>query len=1227
MRKNRLLCLAAAVCMIFSSYTVSDAAPGSAEEITIEAESSENSGLFKTCAENGASGGGYARFTVGNGKIQKYTFSLKEKASCKISVKHRGKPEKTLGFMVINGEMMALKNSSETQWTVSDFKWNSVLRGENSIYYYSRLAGQEIDSITIAATPVGLTEGVEYVSGSEERGTLNISEVEEEKEGSFFFEMENATLEPAFQVKDDTDASGGKYIAADISVQITGSANEDSKIYGRFKFKVSQKGNYVIWSRYKSPKDYCKSSWVGIDEDYYRYDTWNAQGTVTKNWTWMKVGTMRYLDEGWHTFDVKPRQGGHMLDCFILTLDESFKPEGKGSLPGEEIIEDIAYIEKQKAKETSPIDLYVNNFLYKTDADTVLLDDGDAYAAATTFINALGIKLETYDGYYIARSGRNYIRFAPNSAEAVINGKPYTMKHKPYMHGGVIPMVSVNAVLKAFGGSWDYIEVTRSMYITVENADDGIREAKEGEITFEPYVYGTSFTIPCADENAKVEAWVKVYYDAATTADLQNWRSASEQYAMSSSWRNGYKQQRDSSGVFYWKKAYTPYYKNGAFHGCFAGLGYRACDVKVKIVSGGKADTFIKRNAFKPTTFAGKDGIEDVVPKTGGKLLLRATYENLSYYIDCDGEKYGCEIFYRKVNEGEWRAAYAPMYDAVCKQFRGSIVLLEPDTIYEVKAVITDKESKVRFKEETGNIRTRTETPIIGRELRLSDLKNEDGTIVIMDMEGREDSWIRIDCEGKEINAGLNNGEAVLIYNSRYIIFENAKITGGDRYGVHITGGSDHITLSNCDISKWGRTGWLDLRLGNYMYDGNPRNLEGGVMVSQVNDVTIERCYIHDPNTKTNTWKGPSWTNLHPCGADAITMAAVSGLVVRYNDLIGSDGHRWNDAMESYANGSRIMHGTGDDSDIYGNMFYCAEDDFIELDGGQMNVRFYYNRGEQALCGVSVAPNMSGPSYIFRNQITNLGTSDNDHTGTVIKTGGSPDKINGVTYLFHNTFDSNNYIVRNVSYSGAEYHSVSRNNIFVSRNNTSAITNTTLDGRDDNDYDLCIGKIQVNKGDEEHSVQVMPNYTDQASGNYTLKENSAGVNEGEKIANFADGYKGSAPDMGAFEVGGSLRSLPYRPIDIYADKTYISTKSNEEKKVKIYVGDVEEGTGYSVVKNDENTWLEITECETEGILKPNTVIELSIKADLSKCSHSEGNGMIIFRLENGYSVPITVFCI
>ena len=79
--------------------------------------------------------------------------------------------------------------------------------------------------------------------------------------------------------------------------------------------------------------------------------------------------------------------------------------------------------------------------------------------------------------------------------------------------------------------------------------------------------------------------------------------------------------------------------------------------------------------------------------------------------------------------------------------------------------------------------------------------------------------------------------------------------------------------------------------------------------------------------------------------------------------------------------------------------------------------------------------------------------------------------------------------------------------------------------------------------------------------------------------------------------------------------------------MKIYVGDVEEGTGYSVVKNDENTWLEITEGETEGILKPNTVIELSIKADLSKCSHSEGNGMIIFRLENGYSVPITVFCI
>ena len=1222
MGKHKMIALILSLCVAVSAaYPVF---AGNTEKIIVELENTENAGYFKVGEDATASGGKYVRFDAENGALQKISFTVAEKSNCTITVRHRAKSDKTLGFMVINNLKTALKNNRDGSWTTSEFKWNSVLKGENSIYYYSRLKGQEIDSVTVSAVPTGFTNNVTYVPGDDKRGELQIATAKEVKPGSFMFEMENSTLYEKFQVYSDEDASGGKYVSADISVQLTTSADDDSKIYGRYKFNVTEKGNYVIWSRYKTPKEYCKSSWVGIDEDYYRYDTWSAEGSVTPNWTWMKVGTTRYLDEGWHTFDVKPRQGGHMLDCFILTLDESFTPEGKGSMPGEPIIPDKATEIKEQSIKNSPIDLYVNNFLYKTDVDTVLLDDGDAYLAATTFINALGMQLETYDGYYVARQGRKYIRFTPGSNQAVVNGKKYKMKNIPYMHDGVIPMISMNAVLDTFGGSWDYIDIMHSIYVVFDDIDEGIREAKEGEIAVEPYVYGASFSIPHDNPNAKVEAWVKIYYDAETTRDMQNFKTASAQYAISSSWRNGYKQQRDSGGIFYWKKAYTPYYKDGAFHGCFTGLTWRACDIKVKIIENGVADTFIKRNAFKPQTFAGQESIEQVVPKTDGKLLLKATYENLSYYIDCDGEQYDCSIFYREKGTEEWKPAYAPMYDGYTKQYRGSIVMVKENTEYEVKADIKTKIGGI-YKTETATIKTKADNPPIGKELKLSDLRRENGSVVIIDMEGSENAWIRIDCEGQEINAGLNNTEAVLIYNSRYIIFENAKITGGDRYCIHITGHSDNIRISNCDISEWGRTGWLDLRLGNYLYDGNPRNLEGGIMVSQVKDVTIERCYIHDPNTKTNTWKGPTWNNLHPCGADAITMAAVSGLVVRYNDMIGSDGHRWNDAMESYANGSRILHGTGDDSDIYGNMFYCAEDDFIELDGGQMNVRFYNNRGEQSLCGVSVAPNMSGPSYIFRNQITNLGTSDNDMTGTVIKAGGSPDGVNGVTYLFHNTFDTPQHIVRNVNYSGAEYHSVSRNNIFMSRNNSTAITNTTLDHRDDNDYDLTIGSVKVNDGDEKNAVTEKPIYTNMETGDYTLKAESPGVNAGVPLANFSDGFTGSAPDMGAFEIGG-MKTLPYRPIDIYADKTHIELSSGEVQKIKLTVGNIEEGMGYSILKNKDYTWLEVVEGDTKGTLTPNSTIEFSIRADLSKSIYTEGNGLVLIRLDNGYSVPVTVYC-
>ena len=118
--------------------------------------------------------------------------------------------------------------------------------------------------------------------------------------------------------------------------------------------------------------------------------------------------------------------------------------------------------------------------------------------------------------------------------------------------------------------------------------------------------------------------------------------------------------------------------------------------------------------------------------------------------------------------------------------------------------------------------------------------------------------------------------------------------------------------------------------------------------------------------------------------------------------------------------------------------------------------------------------------------------------------------------------------------------------------------------------------------------------------------------------------------MGAYQSSNSkARQLPFRPVDMYADRVYEKFVDGEEREITIHVGNIGEGHTYSLVKNRDFDWLEIiSENGTEDVpLKPNTTVKFKVKGDLSKCKFAEGNGMVLFRLENGYSVPITLNCI
>src|SRR5690348_12028220 len=78
---------------------------------------------------------------------------------------------------------------------------------------------------------------------------------------------------------------------------------------------------------------------------------------------------------------------------------------------------------------------------------------------------------------------------------------------------------------------------------------------------------------------------------------------------------------------------------------------------------------------------------------TGSNLLRAAepaafaipTFESLGLYYNRPEAKTPCTVSFRAAGAAEWRQGYALVYDAREHQYRGSLVLLQPDTLYEIR--------------------------------------------------------------------------------------------------------------------------------------------------------------------------------------------------------------------------------------------------------------------------------------------------------------------------------------------------------------------------------------------------------------------------------------------------------------------------------------------------------------------------------------------------------------
>jgi hypothetical protein len=393
-------------------------------------------------------------------------------------------------------------------------------------------------------------------------------------------------------------------------------------------------------------------------------------------------------------------------------------------------------------------------------------------------------------------------------------------------------------------------------------------------------------------------------------------------------------------------------------------------------------------------------------------------------------------LWFKPSTSSEWLPALALQWDPIRGALSGSIVRLKPDTAYDIKLEYLGNTQVI--KERFYNFETRPNSPPINpnKIYYLSDIYNGGQlNLTALGIEGTEDGWALIIGDGVTVTANDDDLSAIEIGSQNYVKLENITSKGGIRYGIHGYK-AHHIWISGCDISEYGREG-QDIRNG-VAYDTTestgPINYDSGIYLERSGVVVIEGCEIHSPNGKAN-----SWEHGHPKGPNALQVwgyhrneAYRGQYIVRNNRFYGAPDHRFNDVIEGRGN-RKSNGGFGNDSAIYNNYLAYANDDLIEIDGGQANVLVYNNEMTQGYCGISTAPNMIGPSYVFHNYIHDLG-DERGKEWTAIKMGGLISSPAGKTNVFENIIVTNRNGISASSVNGDRtFWLNAQNNIIISR--------------------------------------------------------------------------------------------------------------------------------------------------------------------------------------------------
>lgn len=377
----------------------------------------------------------------------------------------------------------------------------------------------------------------------------------------------------------------------------------------------------------------------------------------------------------------------------------------------------------------------------------------------------------------------------------------------------------------------------------------------------------------------------------------------------------------------------------------------------------------------------------------GEKILwTRPSFHSCSVEMNCPAEIPGLRLEYRKAGTSAWKEVQVLPFYKGQPGYRTSITRLEEDTAYDVRFFANGKElCRSRF------FTWQSDVPVA--KTIVIDPDRVKSFPIPLEENGTPQGWVKYTAPKGKVFVNNSKHPTFQLENANYVILEGMTFKGPQNHdGTVSVRNSTGIRIRNCEMFDFGRVApHLYDNWGRPTLNGNRVNYDGAIQIWEgCAEVVVERCYIHD-----SAGRSCSWRYAHPVGTECVMMyRPAHSTVIRYNDFVGSDLHRFNDCVEGNGN----FHEDGGfnrDADIYGNFMIFANDDCIELDGGQRNVRCFDNRFEGSLVGCSIQGCMVSPSFVFGNVLSGMG-EEFGSVGRGIKTGSGKHGEEAKTYIYDN---------------------------------------------------------------------------------------------------------------------------------------------------------------------------------------------------------------------------------